>query len=124
MQVRWSAAETQQLRDLVSVHGRHWDKIGAIMSRSAKSVQHRWFFLNSTPDERRAGRKLDLSDKKPRSYIHGHPGASVRPLDIPEEVLIERNLRVSTPRTIGAAILGDPPPGYSALDRKRAEQRA
>ena len=40
-------------------------------------------------------------------------------LMIPEQVLAERERRQSAPLTISAYVLGDPPRGYSALDRKR-----
>lgn len=40
-------------------------------------------------------------------------------LEIPREVLAEREFRLSlSPRDLSAAIFGDPPPGYSALERR------
>jgi hypothetical protein len=33
-------------------------------------------------------------------------------------MIADRDARYSAPRTITASLFGDPPPGYSALDRK------
>ncbi len=38
---------------------------------------------------------------------------------IPAPVLADRDRRINLPLTTTAALCGDPPPGYSALDRKR-----
>ena len=44
--------------------------------------------------------------------IESHPS-------IPKEVLVERDRRMSrTPRTLTAALMKDPLPGYSALERR------
>lgn len=44
----------------------------------------------------------------------------VPPLDkqMPRSVLDERDRRLNAPRSLSASILGDPPDGYSALDRR------
>lgn len=34
------------------------------------------------------------------------------------EVLRERDIRLAQPRSLTASIMGDPPPGYSALDKR------
>jgi hypothetical protein len=39
---------------------------------------------------------------------------------VPVDVWIERSRRLAAPRSLTASIMGDPAPGYSALDRKRA----
>lgn len=41
-------------------------------------------------------------------------------VDAPAEIFIEASWRFRTPRSITAWLCGDPPPGYSALDRRRA----
>lgn len=38
---------------------------------------------------------------------------------VPQECIDERARRLAAPLTIAAYVLGDPKPGYSALDRKR-----
>lgn len=43
---------------------------------------------------------------------------------IPSHVIEDAVLRYSLPRTLTATLCGDPPPGYSALDRKQAEALA
>ena len=41
-------------------------------------------------------------------------------LTVPTSVWIERATRLGAPRSLTASIFGDPAPGFSALDRKRA----
>lgn len=38
---------------------------------------------------------------------------------VPMEVWVERSKRIAAPRSLTASLLGDPPSGYSALDRKQ-----
>jgi len=46
----------------------------------------------------------------------------VRMIDVPPDALAERDRRAQVPpRDLTAAVCGDPLPGYSALDRRRAE---
>lgn len=46
----------------------------------------------------------------------GHISTAGRPTDA---LIEEAKRRLNTPRTISQQLLGDPPPGYSALDRQR-----
>ena len=43
----------------------------------------------------------------------------VRAPDVPETVMAERSIALSAPISITAAVFGDPPPGRSALDKRR-----
>jgi hypothetical protein len=122
---RWSDEETQRLRELMKTHGRDFKAIGKLMGRTHQSCEHRWRWINMPADQlaRRnaaeAKRKKELrateaAEKNPNGYDF-----IVRKSIIPADVFIERDRRLGAPRTIGSLILGDPPPGYSALDRKR-----
>lgn len=55
--------------------------------------------------------KNRLGQKESRVVCH---------VEIPSSVLIDRERRSLAPRTITALLFGDPPPGYSALDRRQA----
>lgn len=62
---------------------------------------------------RRAGRQVALT----AGPIFGAKATTAsRPAP---EMFAEARKRSEAPRTISQALLGDPPPGYSALDRKR-----
>ena len=37
---------------------------------------------------------------------------------IPDAVMIDREARYAAPQTLGGMLLGDPPPGWSALDKR------
>ncbi len=39
-------------------------------------------------------------------------------VEAPDKVFIEAHRRIKAPRSITAWLCGDPPPGYSALDRR------
>jgi hypothetical protein len=54
-----------------------------------------------------------------RAAYRSNGSAPIAKIEVPDDVLIERNARYSAPRTISASLLGDPPAGFSALDRKR-----
>ena len=59
-----------------------------------------------------------MPDPKPgySAAIFGHVGGHL--LDIPREVLIDREIRKAmAPRDLTAMLCGDPPSGYSALDQ-------
>lgn len=55
-------------------------------------------------------------DHKPHHMGGDMPSATFR---VPESVLAERERVTLAPLTINQAILGDPPPGRSALDKRR-----
>jgi hypothetical protein len=123
---RWSDEETQRLRELMKTHGRDFKAIGKLMGRSHQSCEHRWRWINMPADQlaRRnaaeAKRKRELRaanpvDENPCKYDF----VVRKTMSIPDDVFTERDRRLGAPRTIGSLILGDPPPGYSALDRKR-----
>jgi hypothetical protein len=118
---KWSDEETQRLLDHMKVHGRDFKRIGKLMGRTHQSCEHRWRWINMPPDQlksrsaREAARKAKLRQLE-KGVRHDLP---VRKMIVPDDVIVERDQKLSAPITIGSLILGDPPPGYSALDRKR-----
>lgn len=72
------------------------------------------------------GRPLEsVRDKVNLGFRQNIPGVHELPVKAPEFVIRERDYRYSINHSsITAALLGDPPPGYSALDRKRSMEAA
>lgn len=99
--------------------------IALALGRSEGAVVEQWRWINNS-EERRERRRdrtnLIRSAKRngtPISHPHkvlGYSTISSRPSG---DLLADAQRRMLAPRTIGQEIFGDPPPGYSALDRKR-----
>ena len=89
--------------------GRSYDSLACKMRYEAmddKQRQHEYDRINAY--RRKEGgpyRKVNVAD---------------RPMD---DILAARDRYLSAPRTLSQRLLGDPPPGYSALDRKRMESQ-
>ncbi len=49
-----------------------------------------------------------------------HGNSPVRTTRIPDDVVADRDARLTAPRSLTAVMLGDPPRGFSALDRRPA----
>jgi hypothetical protein len=106
---RWTEEETALLKQRKAEGVKH-KVIAFELGRSMFAVAERWRWLNSSEEikqNRRRVQRLSQSGIITRS-----------PRELPRDVLAERNHRLSLPLTIGQIVLGDPPPGYSALDRK------
>lgn len=118
---KWSDEETERLLDLMKTHGRNFKVIGHLLNRSPQSAEHRWRWTTLSRDqilEKAAKERVRQAAMRAayRSQGNVKPAAKI---EVPDDVIIERNARFSAPRTISAFVLGDPPPGFSALDRKR-----
>jgi hypothetical protein len=61
----------------------------------------------------------EIERKKYKPLVVANLGPE-RPIYVPPEVLIERDRAMSRPIDVPGEILGDPPPGRSALERMRA----
>lgn len=123
---RWSDEETQRLLDLMKTHGRDFKTIGKLMKRTHQSCEHRWRWINMPVDQldgrkRRENARKAVIRQTAKGTKHDLP---VRKIVVPDHVIAEQVRRMSAPLTISAFVLGDPPLGYSALDRKRQEVTA
>lgn len=60
-----------------------------------------------------------MSDVQPRRHRADRMHIQQRERQIiPQQVLADRDYRARLPRSVTQTLFGDPPPGYSALDRK------
>jgi hypothetical protein len=123
----WGDAETTELLRLMETHGRDWITIGRIMGRSHRSCEHRWRWLNMTEEQKKRRNEAEAIRKAKSGErctgIKQKGVDAVRPVVASIALLEERAQRMSVPRTITGIICGDPPPGYSALDRKRRGEK-
>jgi hypothetical protein len=120
----WSPDEDESLRQMKS-QGLSFRKIATSIGRTWCSTVHRWRLLNIKDEEResRSERaRTYRAERRRRDSGHKQRGVDcVRPLVIPDVVFEERNERLSAPRSLTGFICGDPPAGYSALDRRAAQ---
>jgi hypothetical protein len=103
--------------------GSSFRKIAAAIGRTWCSTVHRWRLLNIKQEERESrserARSYRAERRRRDSGFKERGSDCVRPIVIPAEVFIDRNDRLSAPRSLTGFVCGDPPPGYSALDRKQ-----
>jgi hypothetical protein len=99
--VAWTEADKKQLISLRDGAKLGWTEIGERLGRPSGTVYDKYKYLKHA------------SSIGPRIQ-------STNGMLIPEEVLAERNRRQAAPITISAYVLGDPRPGFSALDRRPA----
>jgi hypothetical protein len=110
----WTPEQDAQLLELRS-QGLQYRKISQILGRSVDALDRRHRLLIMS-DAARAEMREHKNELRRVNRMHKERAA---PINIPEDVWAERNARITAPRTVSASLLGDPPPGYSALDRKR-----
>lgn len=120
---RWTDAETAKARQLIA------EDIGEreffqIMKRSKATAKLRLKYLDDPAFRLRA---LDNARQNRKDYRRRvasscitHNRATVH-ADAPEDVRRAAAMRLTAARSITAWVFGDPPPGFSALDRR--EQR-
>lgn len=123
----WTEGELAMLRRLME-EGKKPDEIAAIMGISISRVKSRLYRENMTEEQRaaHAKRKLDWARKNSpvaelrecRTYINAAATVASRPS---AELIAAAAVRAAAPpRDLTGAFLGDPPQGFSALDRRGA----
>lgn len=96
--VNWPDEEQTELLRLREVEGLSWDKVAERLKRSQPSVESKYKYLKS------------------KAAREGHPDVEAR---VSPEALRERAKRLhAPPRDLTGAFFGDPPVGYSQLDRR------
>jgi hypothetical protein len=80
--------------------------------------------MNLAKKREQRRRYYDKYRKSDREPFLCNKARTAKPKFIPDSVLADLSHRLSLePRSLTAAYLGDPPPGYSALDRKNGQSR-
>jgi hypothetical protein len=75
--------------------------------------------MGKTEEQREIRRKQISVTRKGRSAVAAFDHPVMTNKRAPDERIAEREYRLALPRTLTGQYFGDPPPGYSALDRKR-----
>lgn len=113
---KFTASDIARVRRLRK-QGRKWAEIGRMFGMKEDNIR---YHVDPEFRERRKAAQLKFS----RDYIAGHHteldrrGVHIvnhRPSD---RLIAEASVRANTPRSLSAWVFGDPPPGYSALDRR------
>lgn len=107
----WSEEEIARFVALVETyqHKKPWSVIAAKMNRTAASCAHKW--------TRMSGRVMG-GNKTTRTYQRARHDDSVETRKASPKLLAERDRRAELlPRDLTSALMGDPLPGYSALER-------
>jgi hypothetical protein len=96
----WPESEKAELMRLRLVEGRDWSEIAVILKRSEAAVKSKFKYEQCQPQNLKAA----IGGREP----------------VPANVLAEQTRRIAawSQRTLTAAAMGDPPPGFSALDRR------
>jgi hypothetical protein len=119
MNARWKAYEWQRVKALLD-RGHTIASVALMTGKSDLQIRDklRWESMSEADREVRAAqikarRKAEYVPSVPRG---DYSTTASRPAP---ELIADRDRRLAISRTITAAICGDPPFGYSALDRKR-----
>lgn len=118
---RWTEQEVARVQEMRR-NKIAYEVIAHALGRSTKSIKTQLSYAKMTPDQRerraqyerdrRAGQNKTLA-KEAGIKFEAHKSV------VPAAVISERNRRIDAPfRDLTAAIFGDPPVGYSALERR------
>jgi hypothetical protein len=126
MRKLWTAEQDAKLAELVAA-GLSWEEIGPHFDLKRDAVRKHWREMNETTEdraERLERRRLYMAEAKRKAGVISETDLpSRRMFVVPSDVLAAREARIAAPLTITGMICGDPPIGFSALDRKQAEVR-
>lgn len=107
-------ADRRKTRDIAEQMGR---PVSSVKNKSARMI------MDPVKYQRLLAYKRDYntrhSSSMPYARIHDED-TQIRRARPSLEMLQERDRRLSVPLTPNCIILGDPPPGFSALDRRQA----
>jgi len=89
-----------------------YKEMAVVMGRSIHSLDTRYRYLHLPEGARQAKNERHNEGKRAAR------AAAADPLNVPYEVLEDRAARLSAPITLTGMLFGDPPVGFSALDRR------
>jgi hypothetical protein len=117
--ILWSEEETAVLREMKAA-GATVPEIMARLGRSKYGIKERWRWLNTDEEERaKRCRQINLNRNIRAQFGNGISATRSAPRVVPDEVVSNRDARGKAgPRDLAGAFFGDPPRGFSALDRK------
>lgn len=112
----WTPEETELARKLLA-EGAPEREFERQIGRTKEAAKTRIQTLNYRARRAEADRFRTLSGSRCKKSEYRRVEAEAA---IPPEVIADSVRRSDAPRSLTAMLCGDPPPGYSALDRRRA----
>lgn len=114
----WTDEDTQTLIAMQAAGHSHAD-IGRAVNRSGPSVKEKWRWIRRSAEimEARRERTNGVRRENRRSESAEPNHIVIRQQPVPDQLFVDRERRLSAQRTITGFLCGDPPPGFSALDR-------
>ena len=109
--------EDDALLNKLRAEGTPYKKIAEIMGRTVDSLDRRYRIINFSPAKLLARQEKHNLNRRLNREIRN---VADDPSRTPEAVLIDRAARATAPKTLTQIFCGDPAPGWSALDRRRA----
>ena len=114
MAKRWTPEEDATLCAM-TIAGFRYDEIAeALPGRTYAGVKDRLRFVNLSAEDRAEGNRK----KRARRVVPVHYQKSTPKVEVPPEVFVDRERRAMAARDLTGAFFGDPPRGYSALERR------
>jgi hypothetical protein len=115
---KWGAQEWKRVQHLIS-RGHSVASIALMIGRSKEQVKGKIRWETMDEEKRKARRdRINARNHAREKHLpkrHYTPTITHR---APAEAVADRELRMMAPQTLTGAFCGDPPIGYSALDRK------
>lgn len=116
---KWTPEEYETLRRM-KLEGFDGAEIGKRLGRTVDAIDHKWMRLNETPErtaKRKAAAKISNARYRKREYrIIAHPHTKIVVIPKPTEELWRRLQAARDLQSPCSILLGEPPPGFSALD--------
>lgn len=114
----WSVEHTDMARQLVRSDATNQECIEAI-NRTRASCRARIRYVdNEDVRLKMSSRGKHRAPNKSKSKGINHVAEGMR--GVPDEVIADARRRACEARTLTAWVMGDPPPGHSALDKRGA----
>lgn len=108
----WNDEQTELARSLLAAKASD-DVFRERLGRSKACAYYRILRVDH-PDVLKGRVAARLARKNPNDFPHITAGK----INIPPDAFADAERRMSAPRSLTSAVFGDPPPGYSALDKR------
>jgi hypothetical protein len=112
---KWTAEEDAAIEAFRSQGLRPVEIHMKMPQRTTSAIKLRLSILRIGLDKHR---QRDRTRRPRVQFPKNHVAECVVPVVVPDEVMAERESRLSAPRSLTALICGDPPVGFSALERR------
>jgi hypothetical protein len=119
----WSSEETSRARKLLARNATA-EEFRIELGRSKAAAQARILYLDNPRSRERTKERAYRQKMGERADPMPTGIQAERPRSIPPHLVVEARQRSAAARSITAFVFGDPPPGYSALDKRTAEALA